>query len=923
MPDGYTDSAFTIMGRVRGEADTTYDRVFDFEWRNGNAATRDKLLLWTHDNLVELDNNGAKVDATVDLTRWHTFRITVIGDSTVVYIDENPVPVHAAATSNSSSDTYMKFGDGSGDNVGGYVDWLSVNYTGAWAPGEGLPLPMDLIVDDYLNPEPLWDPWMVYDGSVLPQQTLPGGDSLDITSLSDDSPGTGLVEEIIADPDNEGNSLFKYLNPDGKRNYRHYFADDFTDSAFTIMARVKGDTAAVFDRVFDFEWRNGNAGTRDKFYIWSKDSTLELDNFGLKVNTGASHYEWHTYRIVVNGDYTEVFMDENPVPMVSAVTTSTTTDKYLKIGDGSGDNIGGYVDWVTLNMSGAWPPGAGLMLPEDLIVDYTKLPEPPKWLVYDGSVLPAETSSGGDSLDISVVSESPAGPNMLEEIVEDSVLIGNSYLRALHPDADSKKMFRYDFADDYDGAFMTIMTRIRAENDPLYDRAMDIQWRNANAGTREELRIWPADSTLELEKADLKVKVDMNLYEWHSYRIVIMDDTTLVYVDERIDPSIVGITASATTDRYIKFGDGSSDLIGGQVDWFIVDLNGAYRPGEGLPIPEDLFVDIYVEPIEPGWQVYTADYAPLDSMAVSGDGILTWTDYSQEGPNPTPGWFSEELLDDPALPGNTVLSLHSYYSTRMYRWYFPDNFKAGALTMMARVKGSDADVPTGGAKYDRAFDLTWRVANSGYRDDLRIWPADSTIELEKADLSVKVDADLYQWHTYRMAFDGKVTSVYLDEQPEPVLVGETNEGTGDNYIKIGDGSGEHIAGFLDWYMVDLSGAYAPGEGLPVPDFLFVDSLIVTSLDPLAEVPRAYALHPNYPNPFNPATTVAYDIPEHASVRITLYNTLGQRVATLVDRDLEAGAYTTTVDMSRLASGVYFYRIEAGTFSKVRKMMLLK
>jgi len=94
------------------------------------------------------------------------------------------------------------------------------------------------------------------------------------------------------------------------------------------------------------------------------------------------------------------------------------------------------------------------------------------------------------------------------------------------------------------------------------------------------------------------------------------------------------------------------------------------------------------------------------------------------------------------------------------------------------------------------------------------------------------------------------------------------------------------------------------------------------------VPKVFALEQNYPNPFNPITTIKFALPEPASVRLEVYNLLGQRVITLIDKELPAGDYTTRwegTDNSGqpVASGVYLYRIDAGKFKSSKKMILLK
>jgi hypothetical protein len=90
-----------------------------------------------------------------------------------------------------------------------------------------------------------------------------------------------------------------------------------------------------------------------------------------------------------------------------------------------------------------------------------------------------------------------------------------------------------------------------------------------------------------------------------------------------------------------------------------------------------------------------------------------------------------------------------------------------------------------------------------------------------------------------------------------------------------------------------------------------------------ETPFAFALEQNYPNPFNPSTTIDFSIPKSSNVSLTIYNILGQRVGTLVNGQLDAGAHTVRFDAKNIATGVYFYRLEAGSYVSIKKMMLLK
>jgi photosystem II stability/assembly factor-like uncharacterized protein len=88
-------------------------------------------------------------------------------------------------------------------------------------------------------------------------------------------------------------------------------------------------------------------------------------------------------------------------------------------------------------------------------------------------------------------------------------------------------------------------------------------------------------------------------------------------------------------------------------------------------------------------------------------------------------------------------------------------------------------------------------------------------------------------------------------------------------------------------------------------------------------PVGFGLEQNYPNPFNPSTTIRYSLPVKSHVTLTVFNTLGQQVATLVNEGEDAGYHQVRFDGSGLASGVYFYRLQAGTYVETKKLLLLR
>lgn len=98
---------------------------------------------------------------------------------------------------------------------------------------------------------------------------------------------------------------------------------------------------------------------------------------------------------------------------------------------------------------------------------------------------------------------------------------------------------------------------------------------------------------------------------------------------------------------------------------------------------------------------------------------------------------------------------------------------------------------------------------------------------------------------------------------------------------------------------------------------------VTNVTEENNLPVKFDLSQNYPNPFNPSTIIRYSVIETGNVVLKVYNTLGQEVKTLVNEVKSAGVYEVNFDASGLASGLYIYKIQAGSFSSVKKMMLLK
>ncbi len=175
-----------------------------------------------------------------------------------------------------------------------------------------------------------------------------------------------------------------------------------------------------------------------------------------------------------------------------------------------------------------------------------------------------------------------------------------------------------------------------------------------------------------------------------------------------------------------------------------------------------------------------------------------------------------------------------------------------------------------------------------------LWPRDydGFMEMYTSTDTLKNDDGGFDWHS-------RIEHIATVDETVYVLIRSQDFGGGDDRDPA---RGEY----------NLTVTKMDGTPIEIP---------VSTEDP--ETPHTFALDQNYPNPFNPTTTISYSIPQALNVELTVYNILGQRITTLVSGQQPAGTYEVHFDASRLASGMYLYRISAGNHVSVKKMILMK
>jgi hypothetical protein len=191
------------------------------------------------------------------------------------------------------------------------------------------------------------------------------------------------------------------------------------------------------------------------------------------------------------------------------------------------------------------------------------------------------------------------------------------------------------------------------------------------------------------------------------------------------------------------------------------------------------------------------------------------------------------------------------------------------------------------------------------------FPAAPQLVSAKLSYDTRADAFTFTWNAAPYA-DSYVIQISTD----PAFTTLAKSLTATDTTKSTTGL---LEGQLYYWRVQAKNLTGAGPWSNVGNF----TTVLTGVNEETALPTEYSLSQNYPNPFNPSTTFSFSLPSRSFVSLKVFDVTGRDVATIVSENLNAGKYTRQWNAGTMTGGVYFYRLQAGTFTATRSLILLK
>jgi len=982
-------TAITVIARIKAAGDeSTYEEVIDLDMRINPL--REKLIIGS-DNKLDLDR--ADVQTTpdgFDVSKWHTYRIAfnVSTGAVDVYLDEDDTAVLSATTTSSESSQYFRFGDGSnGKSYGALIDWIAYDVSGAYAPGEGAPIPEELYVDKPVR------------GNIV---FVSRPDKHD--DINDVHPDSSHIDELVA----AGYTVTLFYNTSLSTASQAQM-DTLNNADLVIIGR--STDSGIF----------GGANPADKF-AWNSVETpiIALHPYVVRSNrmnwfntTGCTHHD--DAGVILNAaieDPTDAVFDGltitdgqlpwcvGPFDVVNikdagngellassaedGVVLFVRFDPWVEFYQGAGDRAAGYRTLLGNGNDNSADPNTG-----QKIYNYNNFTTESKQVYFN------EIER---LINLPRVPKPPAKGNIVFVSRPDK----HDDINDVHPDSshiDELVAAGYTVTTFYN---TSLSTASEAQMDTLNNADLVIIGRSTDSGIFGGAN--PADK-FAWNSVEAPI-IALHPYVVRSNRMNWFNTTGCTHHDD------AGVILNANIEEPGDYVFSGQTLTDDQLPWCVgpFDVVNSKDAGNGELLAssaEDSSV-LFVR-FDPWVEFYKgAGDRPAGYRTMIGNG------------------------NDNAADPNTGLKIYNYnnFTTESKQVYLaevarmielpvvPEPKPQGNIVFVSRPDKHDDinDVHPDSSHIDELVSAGYTVTLF-YNTSLSTASQASIDTLNNADLIIlgrsgdsgifggNDPADKVAWNKIKKPIlalspyfvrsnrmnwfnttgcthhdeAGAILNATIEEPGDYVFSGQTltddqlpwcvgpfdvvnskDAGNGellassavdtsvlfarfDPWVEFYEGAGDMPAGYRTLLGNGNDNTADPNTGLKIFNYnnftpeskqvylkevarmikLGTVEAPVAVEDERNGVPISYDLYQNYPNPFNPTTTIEFSLPKFGHTTLTIYNVMGQVVETLLDREMTSGIHRITFRADRYTSGIYFYKLKSGDQVYVKKMILLK
>jgi hypothetical protein len=364
--------------------------------------------------------------------------------------------------------------------------------------------------------------------------------------------------------------------------------------------------------------------------------------------------------------------------------------------------------------------------------------------------------------------------------------------------------------------------------------------------------------------------------------------------DEGADPPVV--TDYGGPDEFGYMWIDSDEPGGPEFDW--VDISGI---GEPLTFSDDQNQG----PFGLGFDMEFYD-GFFNSIRICSNGFISFTSTSTE--------YINAPIPDSDEPNNLLVpfwdDLNPANGGMIY--FYTNNSDSAIVSWVDIPRWSDGGSMTFEAILTADGNITYQYLG------MQGTTNSATVGIENSDGSVGLEVVYNSGYvTDGLAVKFMLPIFWLTVDPQS---GFNEPGESSEFTVTFDASEPDIGTYTGYLRIDSND---PDDPLLIVPCTLVVSEIVGIDEPISEIPTVFSLGQNYPNPFNPRTRILIGLPESSEITVRIFDLLGREVETLVESELPAGFHSIDFDGSRLSSGVYFYKLEAGEYMQTKRMVLLK